>query len=587
MKTKKKLSPEEKARNKEQNDQQNEIRNILKNIGFERLNYIDGKEFIYDGRTSEMDDVFIFENIILITEYTIGNPSNHLAKKNYFYEKVLKDPKIFIEFMINEAKLSSFQKYYDSKIKEKYTLNQLKLEILYCSKKSVNLEHKESLKEIKFFDYNVVQYFKSLTKVIKRSSKYEFLDFLEIPFEQFGENILNSSQSTKNNFHGHILPEEKSSFDAGYQIVSFYIDAESLMKRAYILRQESWRDSSGIGHYQRMFDGKKINAMRKYLSEKQRVYINNIIATLSSEHIKLYDSTENEIIINKDGKFNRLNPTIHVTPTKIEIIDKCNIIGLIDGQHRTYSYHEGDDIYETQIAKKRKVQNLLVTGILFPENEKKENKLKFEATLFLEINSNQTNIKSKLKQEIESMISPFSSIAIAKRILIGLNQNGSLNNLIEQYSFEKGKLKTASVVSFGLRPLIKLDSIKSKDSLFFIWTNPDKNKLLVKNAEEFLLLSEYIDYSVKEINILMSAFKSNLNKSKWNLYSYATPEGILNVTFINGILNVLRLLIENGKVGSFDQYDIKLKQINNFDFKKYKSSQYRKMGIDIYESYMK
>ena len=30
---------------------------------------------------------------------------------------------------------------------------------------------------------------------------------------------------------------------------------------------------------------------------------------------------------------------------------------------------------------------------------------------------------------------------IAKRILLGLNQNGALSNLIEQYSYEKGKIK--------------------------------------------------------------------------------------------------------------------------------------------------
>ena len=49
---------------------------------------------------------------------------------------------------------------------------------------------------------------------------------------------------------------------------------------------------------------------------------------------------------------------------------------------RTYAYHEGDDIYEPHIAKLRKIQNLLVTGILFPQKESKESRLKFEANLF-------------------------------------------------------------------------------------------------------------------------------------------------------------------------------------------------------------
>ena len=50
-------------------------------------------------------------------------------------------------------------------------------------------------------------------------------------------------------------------------------------------------------------------------------------------------------------------------------------------------------------------------------------------------------------------------LLIGKRILKGLNKSGPLGNLIEQYWYEKGKIKTASIVSFGLRPLIKIEDI--------------------------------------------------------------------------------------------------------------------------------
>jgi hypothetical protein len=63
--------------------------------------------------------------------------------------------------------------------------------------------------------------------------------------------------------------------------------------------------------------------------------------------------------------------------------------------------------------------------------------------------------------------------------------------------------------------------------------------------------------------------------------------GVLTVTFINGILNVLRLLIENNEVSDVENYKDELKDINNFKFKEYKSSQYRKMGEDIYKKYYK
>lgn len=585
--TNKKLSLQEKARIKEQKAQQKEITNILKNIGFSKLPYIDGREFRYDGRTTEIDDIFIYENVILIVEYTIGKPGEHLLKKNYFYEKVNTDKRTFLDFLLSEPKLSSFRTYYDDKIQHKYTKNQLRIKILYCSKQTLSAEHKGLVnKEVVFFDYHIVKYFYSLTKVIKRSSKYEFFDFLNIPIKQIGENIKSSSTISTNTFCGHILPEEKSSFQEGYKIVSFYIDAESLLKRAYVFRQNGWRDIENVGHYQRMLVASKIASMRKYLADKNRVFINNVIVSIATDKIKLFDANNNEFKLNKKGLFEG-NSSIDVTPTLIQINDECNVIGIIDGQHRTYAYHEGDDQYETKISEQRKIQNLLVTGILFPSEESIHKRLKFEANLFMEINSTQTNANSQLKQEIELMLNPFSSISIAKKILYELNVNGPLSNLIEHYWYEKGKIKTASIVSYGLKPLIKVDDIKATDSLYLIWPNAEKSKLKLKDSVDFDLLKDYVTFCVTKIRDIMIALKSELADEQWAIYSHNTQHGILSVTFINGILNVLRLLVQNNKVASIVDYKTKLKSIGSFNFRQYKSSQYRKLGEDIYNAYFK
>lgn len=581
----KKHSPEELAIIKEQSSQKKEIRDILKNVGFTRLSYIDGKEFKFNDRTSEMDDIFINKNVILITEYTIGNPGEHLLRKKIFYDKVNEDKKGFVDFMIEEEKLKSFKEYYEQNIKDEFTKNELRIKILYCSKKTISNEHKKLVDDVIFFDYHIVQYFKSLTKAIKKSSKFELMEFLEIPFEEFGKNIKNSSSRTSHTFKGNILPEEKSKFSEGYKIVSFYIDADSLLRRSYVLRQNGWRDIESVGHYQRMLESSKINGMRKYLSEKNRVFINNIIATISTDNIKLYDKDENVLIIKNDGQIG--DNSTDISPTKIEIDDNCNIIGLIDGQHRTYAYHEGDDQFEEKISELRKVQNLLVTGILFPKKETEEKRLKFEANLFLEINSNQKNVPSQIRQEIELMINPFSSIAIGKKILYNLNKSGPLGNLIEQNWYEKGKLKTASVVSYGLRPLVKIEDKKSKDSLFLLWTNEQKDKLKFKKTEEFELLKEYTNFCVEKIRDLLIAFKSQLDDEKWETYSPSTPDGLITVSFVNGVLNVLRLLIENNKVSDVESYKSSLRNIDDFNFKQFKSSQYRKMGEAIFVGFFK
>ena len=587
-KKKVKLTPEQKAQNLLKRNQESEIRLIFKNLGFHRVANIDGKEIVYKDRTSEMDDIFICENIILITEYTIANkPGNHIKNKTLFYNKVIEDKRAFVEFICSEPKLNSFKKYYDERIKPKYSANHLKVEIMYCSKFSVSEEHKRNAIGVIFFDYYLVQYFKSLSKVIKRTGKYEFCEFIGVPYEQFGENILKSDDSSSNKYSGHILPEEKSCFKGGYKIISFYIDANSLMRRAFVLRQEGWRKKENVGYYQRMFEQKKISSMRKYLSDRERVFINNIITTISEDKVKLYDEKDNVLQIDENGQFINSSKT-KVTPTKIEITDECNIIGLIDGQHRTFAYHEGDDIHEEKIKKIRNIQNLLVTGIIFPKKEKKETRLKFEANLFLEINTTQTNVKSQLTQEIELMINPFSSISIGKRILQKLNESGPLESLIEQYSYENGKLKTASIVSFGLKPLIKLDE-SAKDTLFFKWDNTNKLLLKEKDNEEYELLDEYVNFCSEKIRDVFIVVKSNLNNEQWYLYSYSTPKGVLNVTFFNGFLNVLRLLIENNQLSDSIGYITKLngKNIDKFPFKNYKSSQYRKMGQDIYNKYFK
>lgn len=579
-----KQTPEQKAQNLLKKTQENEIRTIFKNLGFTRIPNIDGKNVIYDGRTSEMDDIFVCENVILITEYTIAeNPGSHIKNKTLIYNKIVEDKRSFISFLNSEPKLSTFKKYYDDHIAPKYTLNHLKVEILYCSRFNVSQEHKNNAKGVIFFDYHLVQYFKSLSKVIKRSGKFEFCEFIGLPFEEFGDNILKSDETTTNKYLGHILPEEKSNFKGGYKIVSFYIDANSLMRRSFVLRQEGWRDKENIGYYQRMFEAKKISAMRKYLSEKERVFINNIIATISESKIKLFDEKEKELKLDDEGQFVNASK-VRVTPTKIEIVDECNIIGLIDGQHRTYAYHEGDDIFEPKIKSLRDVQNLLVTGIIFPSNESPSTRLKFEANLFLEINSTQSNVRTQLKQEIELMITPFSTTAISKRILQKLNESGSFENLIEQYSFDKGKLKTSSIVSFGLKPLIKLDE-KAPDSLFYSWHDSEKLKLKNKDSEDYTVLDGYVKYCVETMRELFIAVKNRLNNDQWHLYSHKTQNGLLNVTFFNGLLNVLRLLIENNKLNTNQEYYKQLDGLESFPFRSYKSSQYRKMGEDIYKKF--
>jgi hypothetical protein len=87
---------------------------------------------------------------------------------------------------------------------------------------------------------------------------------------------------------------------------------------------------------------------------------------------------------------------------------------------------------------------------------------------------------------------------------------------------------------------------------------------------------------VKEVRNVFGGLRANVDKNDWKM-DRSSSTAILNVTTINGVINCLRLLIENGKTGDTNYYIKKFAKIKGFDFKKYKSSQYRQMGEDIYK----
>lgn len=565
-----------------------DIRTTMENIGFHRVCGIEGKHFVYKSRETEFDDIYMYQNLMLIAEYTSNKDvSTHLFKKKVIYDFIDESHRSFVEFALTEPKLQSFKEYYNTNVDKEFTVGQIHIRILYCSIKAVDSLYKESFKDNKsvlFYDYDIVNYFKLLSSNIKHSAKYELFHFLNLKPSDIGSNVSDIPGSDK--FRGNILPIEKSSYKNGRNIISFYIDAASLIRRAYVLRQESWRTDDAGGFYQRMVIGKKINAMRKYLATEERVFVNNIIATISNDSAKLLDSEGKLVSISKDGVFEGNESHDQVMPAQVQIDDLPNIIGIIDGQHRVYAYHEGTDVYEARISELRKQQHLLVTAVLFPETEKIGTRMQFEATLFREINNNQTNINSQLKQDIEVMISPFSVTAICKNIISKLNESGPLADLIATHSYDKGKLKTASIVSYGLIPLVKLDDSPEGDSLYRLWPDVEKHKLN-KDCEEYELKKKYVDYCAEKIRDLLIAVKRIVPNDSWKVYDPKLKQGSLSVTFINGFLNVIRCQIkENGTLLSSEEYYQRLKDIKIDDLKKYKSSQYNKMGRAIFTEYL-
>jgi len=561
--TKPKLSADEKKRRKIQRDHIRLARSVLKTSGFQQLAGVADKEITYEGTTSDCDDVFIWKNVVLVCEYTAlpsEKLSEHLKKKKVLYDKIQLDPGKFVTFL--RAKFPGIDGAFDAL----YEPHHFKVRIIYAPRNAITAKLKAEVPKVHYLEYNILKYFQVVSHTVRLSSLHEWFDFLDLQWHELGESVIGQKFVSTTPYPGSILPDGHSNFGKGFKVVSFYINPEGVLERGYVLRRQGWR--AGASAYQRMISKKKIEAIRKYLLNERRVFINNIVVTLPDD-TRLLDSKgvtiDTESI--KDTQ-----------PGVVQIPNRCNSIGLVDGQHRVYSYYEGgqnDDV----ISKLRKLQNLLVTGVMFPAGMADEDKLEFEAKLFLEINSNQTNARSDLKQELALILQPFAAESIAKRVVNFLNESGGpLSDEFAVYFFDKDKVKTTSIVSYGLRPLVGLTA---DDSLFNLWAEPNKVELL-KNTNH-ALLSEYVKFCASAVEDVFVAAQLAL-PGRWTA-DRKVPKRFLTTTNINGLLGYLRRVVRNGTLLNRGAYTAKLSKLNGFDFSPYKSSQYNKMGERLFKDF--
>jgi len=264
--------------------------------------------------------------------------SEHLKKKNYLYEKIQNNPSGFMAFL--DKSFPDFKKARDTK----YRPEHFQISIVYASLNNVDRAWKDDVPNVVYLDLPFVKYFYSITSQIKLSARFELYKFLNIAYDKIGDHIF-SSASDEQTYRGSILPETQSHFGAGYKVVSFYVDPEALIERCYVLRKDGWREESNL--YQRMIQKRKIESIRNYLRTENRVFINNIIVTLP----------DNTKLSNQEGKPIRSMQLTKTEPVSIELPKEYNSIGLIDGQHRVFSYHEGGQ-HEDEIFRQLRRRDL-------------------------------------------------------------------------------------------------------------------------------------------------------------------------------------------------------------------------------------
>ncbi len=561
----KQLTPEQ-IKLREQAAHTKGFRTLFQKLGFKYI-ASDGVQITYEGRNGEFDGMFLHQNILLIVEFTIGkSDSAHLLKKKVLYDHILADEEkflIYAETIFPDLKAA---------MDPLYPKSAFRIKILYASKQEPSDEVIRACPKIIFIHGATAKYFHALASTIEKSARIEFLKFLGFNHNEVGEDSISNSRSLLT-YEGFLLPDGSSSYPSDYKVVSFYADPERLIARSYVLRRDGWRDESHL--YQRILISKKIRQMRRYLVEEKRVFVNNIIVTLPA-------NTELKLAAVNGQEQKRLDAA-RVQAVQVQIPDGFDTIGLVDGQHRVFCYHEGTDKAEEDIKFLRKRQNLMVTGIVYPPGVSEIDRRSFEAKLFLEINDNQARARSSLKHDIEVIIRPYSGLAIAKRVIQELGRRGPYKGMLQSSYFDlPTKIKTSSIVSYGLRPLVKLDGT---DSIFSAWS--EQNKDLLKDAKALsktALLEAYIDFCVEKINEFFVEMKLAYGVQVWDIDA-AGRSPLLSPTAINGMIVCLRKIIESGQELNIRSHKKKLKDIDSVLFTSFKSSQWQKLGTLLFSSH--
>lgn len=555
----KKLSPEQRKFKAQQRAFYRQVRTIFQKTGFVRIPEATDKEFTFSGRPGDFDDVFVRENLIVCVEYTMSTGEKlgeHVKGKALLFNLIHKDPSEFIQYLCERFPAVR------TAISDRYHEQQLRLRVAYCSPTEVRSEHADLTSDTFFLWRGTIQYFKALSETIRISARHELFDFFDLSFEEVGEDGKLPDDKGEGQYPGSLLPEAHSNFPKGYKVVSFYVTPAALLKRAYVLRKDGWKDGDGL--YQRMIERKKIESIRQHLRKNGRVFVNNVIVTLP-------DGTRLDDVAGKDVDPARIDKAQSVS---VKLPQRANSVGIVDGQHRIFSYYE-DIKDDPKISAFRDRVNLLATGIIYPAGLAEAERGRFEAGLFLEINSTQNSAKSDLKQAIAVIIDPYSADSIGKRVVTRLGQKGPLEGLLERHYFDKGVLKTSSMVSFALARLVRLDG---EESLINHWASGSRGDVRARKSDQGLI--EYVDFCASELTKFLGAVKANLPKGKWEISS-KQGNGILTVTSVNSLFILFRKVVHRDGISDFETYRDNLTKIERFDFSNYRSSQYNRAAEDM------
>lgn len=419
---------------------------------------------------------------------------------------------------------------------------------------------------IYIWDCETFEYFKIICSTIRKFSKYELFTYFNIPPDFVFDEIELEGRRGAPRYEA--VKIEKGVF--GYPTYTFKISPLKLLERCYVLRNEGWRSDS----FQRMVVPRKLASIREYIIKTRNTsFANNIIISPSPE------IDPNEIIEEtKNGKI------------LIHLPFRFSSFCIIDGQHRLlaftqdfYGFSKEREKEKDQILKElAKKSEIIVTLVKFSKN--KDEILAKQATLFKDINSTQTRVKTDFIYNLQEIIEPLHSESIANKVIRYLNdlEDGVLKDKFEIKSLPsyRGRIKRASIVRWGLRELVNIEN-----PFFFSIYNRS-----IENIEE---TPAYVKFCGDKLNkyffCIKEVFGKRYKKEIWSNWR-KTGFMLLSTSSIVGFLRLYRHFIKSGLVNDKNKIKNHLRAIK-VNFKKdkyiYVSSQWAKLEEEMFKDIRK
>lgn len=547
------LTEEESTKKREELSQKRKVIHVFESMGFDYLK-VEGDqtwpEELRGYHSMELDFIFLYESIIVSYEITrlTGEKKtlDHFRGKLEKYQRINRNKDCFIKTL--KSKFPDAFERYSSNDYQPWEYNVF---FIYHPKEEIQFEPNLDKDCVKIVDDATFTYFQKNVKSIRKSAKYEFFDFLGLKRKQ----VLPRSSDGEHTMDVLCIVSDNVAGIKGVKTVTFMARPEEILECAYVMRKGSWREEEQV--YQRLLINEKLKSMREYISIKEHSFLDSITISLPksiSFHRAILNGKEvatgEPILIHDPGSNN-------LQFVRMNIPREYNTIGIIDGQHRVFSYHEASDKYEECVKKRRKLRCLLVTGLIFQEDCAERERTRIESETFITLNSKQKKPDTQLLQHIEQYKSPYGKTGLAIRVLTSLNSSGALRKKFNMGIDDSKKIKTVSVVKYALSNIVDISNPNDVNSFYYKW----KNEGIDINTDDGYM--SYVQHCSDSLNTYFEAIRCVFNEEWKN-----EPSKILSSHGVTGIIKSLShsLSLEEDEDRNFSFYEKRLKKLKDSGF---------------------